>query len=597
MLSRHWRIVAGAVVPVLLVATIVGALSRGVLGSAASGENTSSKSLASSFKPGPPNFLHTEGSKIVDSTGKEVRLTGVNWFGMETGTFAPHGLWERNWEDMLDQIAALGYNVIRLPFSNELFDARSLPDGIDFKKNPDLRGLTGIQIMDKIIEGAGRRGLKVILDRHRPDIVKQYELWYTDRYSEQRWIDDWKMLAARYLGNDTVIAADIHNEPRMPATWGSGDPKTDWRLAAEKCGNAILSVNPNWLIIVEGIEAYNGDWYWWGGNLKGVAQYPVRLNVPNRLVYSAHDYGPGVWTQSWFSAPDFPTNMPTVWGKYWGYIVDQNIAPILLGEFGGRRTDTESPEGQWQRALMSYLQDRGMDYTYWAFNANSGDTGGILDEEDTDWKAIDKNKQALLATYQWPRIPTGQPMVVNTAATPDYGTATTRLAKMDGDLRVQYHPDELAGPNGPDPNVAAIRPLIRIVNIGTDPLPLSGLELRYWFSAPNAVGKQQNVKILESSVGTANVNAVVEETNVAGQTHVLKIKIGEGTGTILGRGGTVEIEVQVTKADGSTYNESGDFSYDGKRDPERIGDFALWERIALYDDGKLIWGLEPIPIN
>src|SRR5689334_22083136 len=39
----------------------------------------------------PP--LHAEGGRIVDAHGNEVVLTGVNWFGLETGTFAPHGLW------------------------------------------------------------------------------------------------------------------------------------------------------------------------------------------------------------------------------------------------------------------------------------------------------------------------------------------------------------------------------------------------------------------------------------------------------------------------------------------------------------------------
>ena len=72
-----------------------------------------------------PNFLSTRGNRIVDSRGNEVRITGVNWFGMETGTFAPHGLWARNWEDMLDQIASLGFNTIRLPYSNQLFEPSS----------------------------------------------------------------------------------------------------------------------------------------------------------------------------------------------------------------------------------------------------------------------------------------------------------------------------------------------------------------------------------------------------------------------------------------------------------------------------------------
>ena len=40
--------------------------------------------------------LHTDGTRIVDAAGKTVTFTGVNWFGLETDTFAPHGLWTRN---------------------------------------------------------------------------------------------------------------------------------------------------------------------------------------------------------------------------------------------------------------------------------------------------------------------------------------------------------------------------------------------------------------------------------------------------------------------------------------------------------------------
>ena len=44
------------------------------------------------------------------------------------------------------------------------------------------------------------------------------------------------MLAQHYRGNDTVVGADLYNEPHSPATWGDGNPATDWHLAAETAG-------------------------------------------------------------------------------------------------------------------------------------------------------------------------------------------------------------------------------------------------------------------------------------------------------------------------------------------------------------------------
>ncbi|MGO8947977.1 MAG: glycoside hydrolase family 5 protein, partial [Ktedonobacterales bacterium] len=156
--------------------------------------------------------LSCAGAKILDSTGQEVFLTGVNWFGFETQTFCPHGLSVRNYQDMLNQIAQLGFNTIRLPYSNQLFDPASVPTNISYTLNPDLRGLKGLALMDKIVDGARKAGLCMILDQHRPDAYAQSDLWYTAAVPESRWIHDWVMLAQHYRNNPTVIGADLQNE-------------------------------------------------------------------------------------------------------------------------------------------------------------------------------------------------------------------------------------------------------------------------------------------------------------------------------------------------------------------------------------------------
>ena len=53
----------------------------------------------------------------------------------------------------------------------------------------------------------------------------------------------------------------------------------------------------------------------------------MRLNVANRLVYSAHDYATSVYPQPWFSDPTFPNNMAAIWTKNWGYLFNNNVAP------------------------------------------------------------------------------------------------------------------------------------------------------------------------------------------------------------------------------------------------------------------------------
>jgi endoglucanase len=419
--------------------------------------------------------LRTSGGDIVDADGRVVHITGVNWFGLETSTFAPQGLWARSLDDMLDQMVNAGFNTIRLPYTNELFDPGSTPNGIDFQKNPDLQGLSGLQIMDQVIQRAGERGLKVILDRHRPTAAGQTELWYTDHVSEQRWIDDWTMLAVRYRGIPTVIGADLDNEPHGAATWGDGNPSTDWRAAAERAGDAVLQANPDWLIFVEGIEHQGDDWYWWGGNLSLASQFPVVLSDPNKLVYEAHDYGPGVSAQKWFQVPGFPANLPDIWYSHWAFLKLSGTAPVLIGEFGGRSVGTDL-EGVWQRSLMSYLATNGFDYTYWCWNPNSGDTGGVLQD---DWTTLNEAKLNMLQAYQSPLLgapeppaaaqaiiaaspgPTlsdaTQPSTRSAVPVPQIGQVATPLSPSTFAIGGPFDPDPQhtllgsGGPNDPDP--------------------------------------------------------------------------------------------------------------------------------------------------
>jgi endoglucanase len=318
---------------------------------------------------------------------------------METGSFTPIGLQSRSLSDMLDQIVASGFNTLRLPFSNQLLDPATRPSAANARLNPDLQGLTGLELLDRIIAAAGQHGLRVILDRHRLSADEEGDLWYSNRMSEARWIQDWVMLAQHYQGNPAVIGADLSNEPHGAATWGDDNLSTDWRLAAERAGNAIERDNPDWLIIVEGVQRVSGDGYWWGGNLAAAESAPVRLTDPTRLVYSAHDYGPDESQQYWFQGSDWVANLPMIWRKNWAYLQEQGIAPVLVGEFGGPSIGQDA-EGVWQRTLVAFLQDGGYSNMYWVWNQDQW-IGGLLVNDRGD---LDRAKLNLLAPGQAPLL-------------------------------------------------------------------------------------------------------------------------------------------------------------------------------------------------
>ena len=326
-------------------------------------------------------YWHTSGSKIVDANGVTVRLAGINWYGAETPDYLVHGLWAQDYKTVLNTIKSLGYNVIRIPFSNQLVESNPVPTNYTSYANggvvnSQLVGQTALQDLDTIIAYAGSIGLRVILDNHRSEAGETNEasgLWYTSAYPQANWIADWKTMATRYSastftfnGNPTVIGMDLRNEPHLSgsgATTGScwtGDTATNgcpvsltaqnWPVAAEAAGNAILAINPKLLIFVEGNDCYSGVCGWQGGNLIGVANYPVTLSVANQLVYSAHDYGPNLYQQSWFNGSTTPTSLDATWNKYWGYISGAGIAPVWLGEYDA------TPVSSLKQSLLTSIQ-------------------------------------------------------------------------------------------------------------------------------------------------------------------------------------------------------------------------------------------------
>ncbi|WP_259678357.1 cellulase family glycosylhydrolase [Arthrobacter oryzae] len=361
----------------------------------------------------PTGWMHTAGSSILDSNNELFTIKAVSWFGMETTDCMPHGLWGTlTIDDALSAIKAMGFNTVRLPFSNECLAATSIKGNMNYWANRayGLEGKTPLVLMDTVIARAKANGLSIILDRHRPSSASQSALWYTSAYPESRWISDWKMLAARYKNDSTVIGADLHNEPAGAATWG-GAAATDWHAAATRAGNAVLAVNPNLLILVEGIENQgNGTSTWWGGGLADAGAKPVTLVTPNRVVYSPHDYPASVYNQKWFSDANYPNNLPGIWDKNWGYLQKQGIAPVLLGEFGTMLQTTA--DKQWMEKIVSYLGSNSMSFAYWSYNPNSGDTGGLV---QADWRTPEAAKLAALAPLLGGTTPRPAPTATPTA--------------------------------------------------------------------------------------------------------------------------------------------------------------------------------------
>ncbi len=419
--------------------------------------------LATTFSVLPENFavsaapdeyhddwLHVnENAEIVDMNGNPVWLTGCNWFGYNVGSQVFDGVWSQNMHEMLNQIADHGFNLLRVPMSVEILlqwkngDPDPAVPKVNEYSNPELtlEGVEGGTVMysfdiwNKAVEWCRENGIKIMIDIHCAETASaghQISTWYTDKFSTEDWLEALSWVADYYKDDDTIIAVDLKNEPHgtadtpdKMAKWDNSTDINNWKYAAERGADAVLSSNPNLLVMVEGVEVYpkfeeGADWTsqnidysrypysyyhhtWWGGNFRGVKDYPLDLGErQSQLVYSPHDYGPLVFAQDWFyDGFTQETLMNDVWHDNWFFILEDKTAPLLMGEWGGFIDEEHDADGKnkaWMLALRDLMIENRIHHTFWCFNENSGDTGGLVYDNFGKW---DEDKYALVEPALW----------------------------------------------------------------------------------------------------------------------------------------------------------------------------------------------------
>ena len=151
-----------------------------------------------------------------------------------------------------------------------------------------------MEVFDATVKSLVNAGVMVILNNHISTAewcCGEYDgngLWHNKEYSADQWEEVLTSLAVTYKDEPMVIGNDLRNEIRedlkngLIPKWGNGKVKTDWKMAAEKAGNAILKEDPTQLIIIEGLHYAN--------NMSPIKDDPIQLDVPNQLVYSFHYY-------------------------------------------------------------------------------------------------------------------------------------------------------------------------------------------------------------------------------------------------------------------------------------------------------------------
>ncbi|HKC73208.1 MAG TPA: cellulase family glycosylhydrolase, partial [Chloroflexota bacterium] len=217
-------------------------------------------------------YLHTSGSHIVNACGTPVRLQAVNWYGFDSNDFVAAGLHYWSYKTIVHRIKTLGFNALRIPFSNEMverdpvvstlgsichqdscvpvpgttttpltgsFLLAAISDTV--RSNSDLYGLDALHVLKQIVDYAGRQGLYVILDDHRSEAAwgpQEEGLWYTSTdctgaapytcYAPQSWLNDWHTVGSLLATDPYVTGMDVRNEPHWVNPTVPGGPAR-WR--------------------------------------------------------------------------------------------------------------------------------------------------------------------------------------------------------------------------------------------------------------------------------------------------------------------------------------------------------------------------------
>jgi aryl-phospho-beta-D-glucosidase BglC (GH1 family) len=334
-----------------------------------------------------PGWLHTEGTRIVNDQGREVRFTGV---GLQTlqGLGIEGHAYDVPDDRHFDNILRFGFNQVRLPIRWLFIEPHPPtlnPDGT-ITHHFDQRYL---QAMDAVIRELGERGIKVVismnavpgtggeLDNHEP----VHHIWampawlYPHRYPsiqearcgffanrtqpgvplpsiQDGLADVWRMVAARYANNSTVIGADILNEPYLPTGMGCEDPGLNLWSALTRIGFAIQAANPRLLLVVEDGGRPN----------EGRNSLPAPPPLAN-MVYSFHLY-----------AQELKQGM-----RKYNAFLEQSRAwnvPLYMGEFNAFWGSTQYPGPNWRLDtldLLGMLDRDGVSWSAWAYccGANS----------------------------------------------------------------------------------------------------------------------------------------------------------------------------------------------------------------------------------
>ncbi|RGN51220.1 MULTISPECIES: glycoside hydrolase family 5 protein [unclassified Bacteroides] len=298
---------------------------------------------------------------------KKIVYFGVNLSGAEFGGIYP-GIDGTHYgyptEKDLDYFKAKGLYLIRFPFRWER---------IQPAMNGELN-TTELEKMKLFVKAAEERNMQILLDMHnfgryciycdgKDSKNNQYAIIGNSRCTIENLCDVWIKLAKEFKDYKNIWGYDIMNEPNAMLK------TTPWFNIAQACIDAIRTVDTKTTIVVSGDEFSSAKrWKEVSDNLKDL------IDPSNNLIFQAHVYFDHDTSGNY--AKDYDedgANIQTGVARLRPFVewLQENNKRGFVGEYG-----VPDKDGRWLDILdaaLKYLQDNGVNGTYWSAGPRWGD--------------------------------------------------------------------------------------------------------------------------------------------------------------------------------------------------------------------------------
>jgi aryl-phospho-beta-D-glucosidase BglC (GH1 family) len=372
-------------------------------------------------------FLRVSGQKIIDESGKQVILKGVNlggWLMMEGYMFGGRNIPEHDFRNSFENtlgadaledftrsfrdafiresdirtIKSWGANCVRIPFNYRL---------IEFENRPYSLNEEGLSYLDKAVGWCQKHGIYCILDLHAAPGA-QNDAWHSDSYGKQelfsnetnkdRYLRLWFFLADRYREESAVAGYDVLNEP-VVGIFEENHVKDLY----EKVTREIRDTDKKHIIFLEGNV--------WAQRLEFLGK-PKDGNT----AYSIHCYAPLDFTHNFELDTQYPGRFYKImWdrkifdsiAKAYDDFANKAAVPLFMGEFGVNARPGDCGESEWVRDILYAAKKYNVSWTYWTYKtiANYAYPDGIYRYTKNPVWINRQGPVAGLETFasQWPK--------------------------------------------------------------------------------------------------------------------------------------------------------------------------------------------------